>query len=328
MSPLLLLTGLTLAAATALLTVYTLTAATARTRVVRARIASGNVGLSFNPGTVLRRERASRFPSRCHAAGLAGGPRTYEPGAGTGRMGYPGWRVFILALCFRLYCRPQWRFPGSLFSYGCIAATRGRSDRSVLQWLAPSPSVPLPQATAAAGADRKAASGCADHDGKVAPGGYRAPSGLAYAANETPPPLGPELQSALRDLQLGAEAEDVFGALSERIGRPDLDIAVTAIVIQRTVGGNLAEILTKVTETIRERAKLYGEVRVLTAQQRLTGNLVALIPLLVALGFFAFKPELGKLLIETTAGQIALAIGIAFELVDLWLIRRLAVIEV
>lgn len=120
----------------------------------------------------------------------------------------------------------------------------------------------------------------------------------------------------------------MFGALSERIGRPDLDIAVTAIVIQRTVGGNLAEILTKVTETIRERAKLYGEVRVLTAQQRLTGNLVALIPLLVALGFFAFKPELGKLLIETTAGQIALAIGIAFELVDLWLIRRLAVIEV
>jgi len=152
--------------------------------------------------------------------------------------------------------------------------------------------------------------------------------GLAYAANETRAPLGPELQAALRDLQLGAEAEDIFADLSERIGSPDLDIALTAIVIQRTVGGNLSEILANVTNTIRERARMKGEVRVLTSRQRLTGNLVALLPVLVAVAFISINPDTGKLLVETAAGQISLAIGIIFELLGLWLIRRLAMIEV
>jgi tight adherence protein B len=152
--------------------------------------------------------------------------------------------------------------------------------------------------------------------------------GLAYAASETPAPLGPELQAALRDLRLGAEAEDIFADLSQRIGSPDLDIALTAIVIQRTVGGNLSEILTNVTNTIRERAKIKGEVRVLTSRQRLTGNLVALLPVLVAVAFISINPDTGKLLVETAAGQISLAIGIAFELLGIWMIRRLAVIEI
>jgi tight adherence protein B len=151
---------------------------------------------------------------------------------------------------------------------------------------------------------------------------------LAYAANETPAPLGIELQGALRDLQLGAEAEDVFSELSQRIGSPDLDIALTAIVIQRTVGGNLSEILANVTNTIRERAKLKGEVRVLTTRQRLTGNLIALLPVLVAMAFIAINPDTGELLFSTAPGQISLAIGIGFELLGLWLIRRLAIIEV
>ena len=151
---------------------------------------------------------------------------------------------------------------------------------------------------------------------------------LAYAADETPAPLGTELQGALRDLQLGAEAEDVFSELAQRVGSPDLDIALTAIVIQRTVGGNLSEILTNVTNTIRERAKLKGEVRVLTTRQRLTGNLVALLPVLIAVAFIAINPDTGELLFTTAPGQISLAIGIGFELLGLWLIRRLAVVEV
>lgn len=151
---------------------------------------------------------------------------------------------------------------------------------------------------------------------------------LAFSADETDAPLGPELQSALRDLQLGAEPEDVFEALSERVGSPDLDIAITAIVIQRTVGGNLSEILTNVSNTIRERAKLRGEVGVLTSRQRLTGNLVAIMPVGIAAAFIAINPDVGGLLVTTAAGQISLAIGIMFELLGIWLIRRLATIEV
>jgi len=152
--------------------------------------------------------------------------------------------------------------------------------------------------------------------------------GLGYAAQETGDPLGPELRVTLRDLELGADAEEVFADLCRRTGSPDLDIAVTAIVIQRTVGGNLSEILTNVTRTIRERAKLRGEVRVMTSRQKLTGNIVALLPILVAGAFLGLNPDMGRLLFEEPAGRIALAIGIGFELLGLWLIRRLAVVEV
>jgi tight adherence protein B len=150
---------------------------------------------------------------------------------------------------------------------------------------------------------------------------------LAYAANETPGPLGAELGHALRDLQLGADPAVTFIALSERVGNADLDIAVTAILIQRNVGGNLSEILNNVTKTIRERAKIQAEIRLLTSRQRLQANIVAALPVVVALSFILINPELGTLLYETPVGRIALAVGVGFELLGLWLIRRLSVIE-
>jgi tight adherence protein B len=151
---------------------------------------------------------------------------------------------------------------------------------------------------------------------------------LAYAANETPAPLGPELQSTIRDLQLGVEAEDAFADLSARVGSPDLDIAVTAIVIQRTVGGNLSEILTNVTNTIRERANLYREVRVMTTRQRTTANLVAVVPVIIAVFMLVVNPTMFELLTQTTPGRIGLAVGIFFEILGIILIRRFAKIEV
>lgn len=151
---------------------------------------------------------------------------------------------------------------------------------------------------------------------------------LSFAASETPAPLGAELQRTLDNLRLGAEPEDAFVEMAERIGSVDLDIVATAIVVQRTVGGNLSEVLNNVNATIRERVKIQREVRVLTASQRLMGNLVAALPVLVAALFFAINPEVGELLVTTAAGRVALAVGIGFELVGLWLIRRLSVIEV
>ena len=150
---------------------------------------------------------------------------------------------------------------------------------------------------------------------------------LAYAASETPAPLGAELQQTMRDLQLGADPGLTFTALSERVGNPDLDIAVTAILIQRNVGGNLSEILVNVTKTIRERVKIQTEIRVLTARHRLQGNLVAGLPVVVAVAFILMNPETGSLLYETTAGRVSLSAAFAFELFGLWLIRRLGKIE-
>jgi len=151
---------------------------------------------------------------------------------------------------------------------------------------------------------------------------------LAFAAGETRDPLGGELQAVLRDLQLGAEAEEVFGDLGRRVGSKDLDIVVTAILIQRSAGGNLAEILSNVTKTIRERVKLQGEIRTLTSRQKLMGNIIAFVPVIVVILMLLINPEMGNLLINTGVGRIALGAGIGFELLGLFLIRRLAVIEV
>jgi tight adherence protein B len=160
----------------------------------------------------------------------------------------------------------------------------------------------------------------------------RAGSGLLqaldYTAGQTDAPLGPELQRAIRDLHLGGDYDVVFGELRRRVGSPDLDIAATAITIQRTVGGNLSEILSTVAGTIRERQQIKSEVQVLTARQKLLGNLVALVPPFVAIAFFLVNPDVFTLALEKTAGQVALGVGLLFEIAGLALIRRLAVIEV
>jgi tight adherence protein B len=151
---------------------------------------------------------------------------------------------------------------------------------------------------------------------------------LDFTAAQSEAPLRDEFQLTLRQLRLGANPEDAFAALAARVGSPDLDIAVTGIVIQRNVGGNLSEILSNVARTITERELLHREVNVLTSRQKLTGNLVAAVPVLVAVAFLGLNAELGALLLGTTAGRVALALGIAFEVIGLFFIRRLARVEV
>lgn len=160
----------------------------------------------------------------------------------------------------------------------------------------------------------------------------RAGSGLvqayAYAADTTDAPLGFELRATLRDLQLGADPAEALAALSARVGSGDLDIAVTAMIIQRQAGGNLAEILESVTRTVRERVKIHREIETLTARQKLTGNMVAAVPVLVAAAFWLLNRDIGNLVFTTATGRIALAVGIGFEIIGIVLIRKLAVVEV
>ena len=151
---------------------------------------------------------------------------------------------------------------------------------------------------------------------------------LDFAARECDEPLGPELVRVVREIQLGGDIEAVFADLNARIGSPDLEIASTAIMIQRRVGGSLSEILTNVSNTIRERRDLRSEVRILTSRHKLTGNVSAALPVLVAIAFFVGNPDVANLLLTETAGRIALAVGIFFEIFGLWLIRKLAVVEV
>ena len=151
---------------------------------------------------------------------------------------------------------------------------------------------------------------------------------MEYAGRESSEPLGPELLRVVRELQLGADLEVVLEDMNQRIASPDLEIVSSAVVIQRRVGGNLSEILNNTANTIRERKAIRNELHALTAKQRLQGNASALIPVFIAVFFFFVNHDVGKLLFTTTAGNIALAVGIFFELLGIWMVRRFSSIEV
>ena len=151
---------------------------------------------------------------------------------------------------------------------------------------------------------------------------------LAYASEETPAPLGPELTLTMRDIQLGRDVGDAFAALGARVENADLDIAVTAILIQRTVGGNLSEILQNVSETVRERFELRREIAVVTSRQRFTIYATACLPPLVGIAFIALNPDLGRNLIMEPAGRIALAVAVGFEALGITLSFILGRVEV
>ena len=118
--------------------------------------------------------------------------------------------------------------------------------------------------------------------------GYGFLKGLELIAKEMSDPISKELNRMLREVNLGATVEQAMTSLGRRINSQDLDIVISAYLIQKDVGGNLTEIMEKVAETIRERLRIQGDIRVLTAQGRLSGLIVGLMPLALFL-FFLFR---------------------------------------
>jgi tight adherence protein B len=151
---------------------------------------------------------------------------------------------------------------------------------------------------------------------------------LSLAAEQMEHPVGTELNQTIHEMHIGSSAEEALLDLSERCGSYDLDLVVTAILVQRSVGGNLAEILETVAETMRERVRIRGEIQTLTAQQSMTGIIIGLLPLVVGGFFMIISPEYIGLLFTEPAGRIMIGVGIILETVGILIIRRILAIEV
>jgi len=125
--------------------------------------------------------------------------------------------------------------------------------------------------------------------------GLRAGVGLVQAMDmvrrEMPPPAGQEFGRVVREISLGASQEEALDRLLERMPGDDLSMIITVIKIQSEVGGNLADVLDQVIETIRERVRIAQEIRTLTAQQRLTGYILAGLPFLVGAAIMMINPD-------------------------------------
>ena len=159
-------------------------------------------------------------------------------------------------------------------------------------------------------------------------------SGFAFkpaveaAALQVSAPLGEELATLINDLNLGADSATALQGLGERVGSRDLDVVITAIQVQRTTGGNLPEILDAAAAALRDRERIRGEVKTFTAQQRLTGLVLSVYPVLVGLLLLAIMPSVWSKLFTEPAGQVMLAIAVMLQIAGFFAIRRALRIEV
>ncbi len=151
---------------------------------------------------------------------------------------------------------------------------------------------------------------------------------LDTVAKEIAQPAATEFQRVVAEIRLGRPAEDALEALAERVGSADFMWAVLAVNIQREVGGNLAEILDNVADTLRERATLRRQIKVLTAEGRLSAWVLALLPVGIALYMTAANPHYIGLLVTTTIGRVMLAGGLLLMGIGIYWMRRIVEIDV
>jgi tight adherence protein B len=151
---------------------------------------------------------------------------------------------------------------------------------------------------------------------------------IELVSRETPAPMGEEMLRVVREVNLGLGMEEALQNMVRRIKSEDLDLMVTAISIQQSVGGNLAEILDTIAFTIRERVRIKGEVNTLTAQGRYSGYLVAFLPIGIAGAINMISPAFMTPLFTNTIGQILLAVGGVMMTIGFFAIRKITDIKV
>ena len=151
---------------------------------------------------------------------------------------------------------------------------------------------------------------------------------LDTVAKEIAQPAATEFQRVVAEIRLGRPAEDALEALAERVGSADFMWAVLAVNIQREVGGNLAEILDNVADTLRERATLRRQIQVLTAEGRLSAWVLALLPVGIALYMTAANPHYIGLLVTTNIGRVMLGAGLILMGLGIYWMRRIVDIDV
>jgi tight adherence protein B len=135
--------------------------------------------------------------------------------------------------------------------------------------------------------------------------------------------LGEELARVRAEIAASISVEDAFREFDRRVGSPDVGIVVTAMLIQREVGGNLAEILDNVATTMRERVRLRQEMRSLTAEQRISAYVVSGVPVFILGSLAVVDYELVRPLFEEAGGRVLLAIAAALELAGFLVVRSI-----
>lgn len=151
---------------------------------------------------------------------------------------------------------------------------------------------------------------------------------MEIISREMEPPMSTEFERVMRDTTLGKSLDDALHDMDDRVGSADFSLVVTAVLIQQQVGGNLATILDTIRQTISERIRIRREVNTLTAQGKMSGIVLACIPVALGLFFYVSSPEYLEPLLTTDIGRIAIIGAVFLVIVGFAIIRKIVDVKV
>jgi tight adherence protein B len=158
--------------------------------------------------------------------------------------------------------------------------------------------------------------------------GYSVMQAMEAVSQEMGPPISEEFARVVKEVQLGLTLEQALANMLRRITSDDLDMMVTAINVQREVGGNLAEVLDAISHTIRERIRIKGDIQALTAYGRGAGNLLSAVPIILAAVVYLITPDFMSQLFTDPCGWTMLGLAALGIVVGFFVIRKIVDIDV
>jgi len=151
---------------------------------------------------------------------------------------------------------------------------------------------------------------------------------MDLVSKEMEPPISDEFKHVMRDIGLGASVERALDDMDKRVGSSDFSLVVTAVLIQQQVGGDLAHILDTISDTIQDRIRMRREVRTLTAQGRMSGWVLAILPFGLGALISVMNPSYMEPLFTERIGQIAIGAAVVMVLIGFFVIQRIVDIDV
>lgn len=158
--------------------------------------------------------------------------------------------------------------------------------------------------------------------------GYSFFQAIDMVADEMSGPVAQEFGILKKEINLGQNTEKALDNIVWRTPSDDLELVITAVLIQRQVGGNLAEVLDNITATIRDRIKIKGELKAITAQGRISGLIISVLPFVICGIIYMLDPKMMTLLFIRPLGQVMLGVSLFMEIIGIILIKRIVNVEI
>lgn len=157
--------------------------------------------------------------------------------------------------------------------------------------------------------------------------GFTFQQSMESIANDMQPPISSEFSNTLREMRFGVNKNDALHHMVDRVQNNDLGLLVSAVMTSDQVGGNLSEILDIISDTIKDRIRIKQEVRVLTAQGRMSGIVIGLLPVFIIVLLMIINPEYFMSFFEASIGKIMLGVSICMELMGFLVINKIVDIQ-